>query len=143
MSICAAHCSWVCCSKSTSRITSYSSSVSSIGSVSPHPLGQKVSTCGTSQIRRHLGGLGMDAFLLYFRYIPIITLQAEKNNNLFNSRYNFYSIFAFKSLRHDQEFFLRTNCKDAGGSCEIHYIRDVILEDIVKEAIGGLADFVK
>ena len=60
MSICAAHCSWVCRFKSTSRMTSYSSSVSRIGSVSLPPLGQKVSTCGTPQIRRHRGGLGMD-----------------------------------------------------------------------------------
>ena len=35
MSICAAHCSWVCCSKSTSRMASYSSSVSRIGSGRP------------------------------------------------------------------------------------------------------------
>ena len=89
MSICAAHCSWVCCSKSTSRMTSYSSSVSRIGSASLHPLGQKVSTCGAPQIRRHRGGLGMDAFLLCFRYIPIIALWTGKSNILFKSRCNF------------------------------------------------------
>ena len=33
--------------------------------ISP-PLGQKVSTCGAPQIRRHRGGLGMDAFILLF-----------------------------------------------------------------------------
>ena len=59
MSICAAHCSWVCCSKSTNRMASYSSSVSRIGSVFSHPLGQKVSTCGMPQIRRHRSGLGI------------------------------------------------------------------------------------
>ena len=37
-----------------------------IGSVFSHPFGQKVSTCGTPQIRRHRGGLGIDAFLLLF-----------------------------------------------------------------------------
>ena len=81
MSICAAHCSWVCCSKSTSRMTSYSSSVSRIGSVSSHPLGQNASTCGTPQIRRHRGGLGMGAFsppLLYSVYTDYSTLSRKK-----------------------------------------------------------------
>jgi ssDNA-binding Zn-finger/Zn-ribbon topoisomerase 1 len=50
---------------------------------------------------------------------------------------------ASKSLRRDQEFFRCANYKDGRGSCKIHYIRDVVLEDIVKEAISGLADFVK
>ena len=50
---------------------------------------------------------------------------------------------ASKSLRRDQEFFRCANYKDSRGSCKIHYIRDVVLEDIVKEAISGLADFVK
>ena len=40
-------------------MTSYSSSVSRIGSVSLHPLAQTVSTCGAPQIRRHRGGRGM------------------------------------------------------------------------------------
>ena len=79
MSICAAHCSWVCCSKSTSRMTSYSSSVSRIGSVFSHPLGQNVSTCGTPQIRRHRGGLGMGAFFpLYSVYSNYSTLSRKK-----------------------------------------------------------------
>ena len=79
MSICAAHCSWVCCSKSTSRMTSYSSSVSRIGSVFSHPLGQNASTCGTPQIRRHRGGLGMGAFLpLYSVYTNYSTLSRKK-----------------------------------------------------------------
>lgn len=50
---------------------------------------------------------------------------------------------ASKGLRRDQEFFRCANYKDGRGSCKIHYIRDVVLEDIVKEAISGLADFVK
>ena len=79
MSICAAHYSWVCCSKSTSRMTSYSSSFSRIGSVFSHPLGQNVSTCGTPQIRRHRGGLGMGAFLpLYPVYFDYSTLSRKK-----------------------------------------------------------------
>ena len=79
MSICAAHCSWVCCSKSTSRMTSYSSSVSRIGSVFSHPLGQNASTCGTPQIRRHRGGLGMGAFFpLYSVYSDCSTLSRKK-----------------------------------------------------------------
>ena len=89
MSICAAHCSWVCCSRSTSRMTSYSSSVSRIGSASSLLLGQNVSTCGAPQIRRHRGGLGIDTHPFCFRYIPIITHRAEKSNILFKSRCNF------------------------------------------------------
>lgn len=50
---------------------------------------------------------------------------------------------ASKSLRRDQEFFRCANYKDGRGTCKIHYIRDVVLEEIVKEAISGLADFVK
>lgn len=50
---------------------------------------------------------------------------------------------ASKSLRRDQEFFRCANYKDGRGTCKIHYIRDIVLEDIVKEAISGLADFVK
>ena len=79
ISICAAHCSWVCYSRSTSRMTSYSSSVSRIGSVFSHPLGQNVSTCGTPQIWRHRGGLGMGAFLpLYSLYSDCSTLSRKK-----------------------------------------------------------------
>ena len=79
MSLCAAHYSWVCCSKSTSRMTSYSSSFSRIGSVFSHPLGQNVSTCGTPQIRRHRGGLGMGAFFpLYSVYFNYSTLSRKK-----------------------------------------------------------------
>ena len=50
---------------------------------------------------------------------------------------------AAKSLRRDQEFFRCSNYKSGRGTCQIHFIRDVVLEDIVKEAISGLADFVK
>ena len=55
------------------------SSVSRIGTVFSHPLGQKVSTCGTPQIRRHRGGLGMGAFLpLYSVYSDNSTLSRKK-----------------------------------------------------------------
>ena len=82
MSFCAAHRSWVCCSRSTSRMTSYSSSVSRIGSVSPHPLGQKVSTCGAPQIRRHRGGLGMDMPPLFSVYADYSALNRKKQYSL-------------------------------------------------------------
>ena len=78
----AAHCGRccrVCCFRSTNRMTSYSSSVSRIGSTSLPPLGQNLSTRGTSQIRRHRGGLGMDAPPFCFRYMPIISPRAEKS----------------------------------------------------------------
>ena len=50
---------------------------------------------------------------------------------------------AAKSLKRNQEFFRCANYKDGRGACKIHYIRDVVLEKIVFEAISGLADFVK
>ena len=97
MSICAAHCSWVCCSRSTSRMTSYSSSVSRIGSVFSHPLGQNLSTCGASQIRRHRGGLGMDTPPLFPVYTDYNALNRKKQYRFFKSRCNFRteSIFSY------------------------------------------------
>lgn len=50
---------------------------------------------------------------------------------------------AAKSLKRNQEFFRCANYKDGKGSCTIHFIRDVVLEMIVKEAVAGLADFVR
>ena len=50
---------------------------------------------------------------------------------------------ASKSLRRDQEFFRCANYKSGRGECTIHFIRDVVLQKIVLEAIGGLADFVR
>ena len=50
---------------------------------------------------------------------------------------------AAKSLKRNQEFWRCSNYKDGGGTCQIHYIRDVVLERIVLEAISSLADFVK
>ena len=93
MSICAAHCSWVCCSKSTSRMTSYSSSVSRIGSLSPHPSGQKVSTCGVPQIRRHRGGLGMGMPPLFL--FPVYT---DYNTPDRKKQYSFQKPLQFPSI---------------------------------------------
>ena len=88
MSICAAHCSWVCCSKSTSRMTSYSSSVSRIGSASCTRWGRRYRL-----VVRHKsdGTVAVLAWthLLRFRYIPIIALWTGKSNILFKSRCNF------------------------------------------------------
>lgn len=50
---------------------------------------------------------------------------------------------AAKSLKKNQQFFRCANYKDDRRSCSIHYIRDVVLEIIVKEAISELADFVR
>ncbi len=49
---------------------------------------------------------------------------------------------AAKSLNRNQEFWRCSNYKDGRGSCKIHYIRDVVLEKLVLEAISDLADFV-
>ena len=102
--MCWAICSWVCCSKSTSRMTSYSSSVSRIGSVfSPPPLEQNILTCGAPQIQRHRGGLGMDAFLLLFSvYTNYSTLDRKKQYSFqkllqFLPSYRCWLIFGVKS----------------------------------------------
>ena len=50
---------------------------------------------------------------------------------------------AAKSLKRNQEFWRCSNYKDGRGACQIHYIRDVVLERRVLEAISSLADFVK
>lgn len=50
---------------------------------------------------------------------------------------------ASKSLKKNQEFWRCSSYKDGRGTCSIHFIRDVILEAIVKEAISELADFVR
>ncbi len=50
---------------------------------------------------------------------------------------------AAKSMTRKQEHFRCSNYKSGRGECTVHYIRDVVLEEIVKEAISGLADFVK
>lgn len=50
---------------------------------------------------------------------------------------------AAKSLTRNQEHFRCSNYKSGRGECTVHYIRDVVLEKIVFEAISNLADFVK
>ena len=50
---------------------------------------------------------------------------------------------ASKSLKPNQEFFRCANYKDGRGTCKIHYIRNVVLEKIVLEAINNMADFVR
>lgn len=50
---------------------------------------------------------------------------------------------AAKSLKRNQEFWRCSNYKDGRGSCKIHYIRDLVLEKLVLEAISDLADFVR
>ena len=50
---------------------------------------------------------------------------------------------ASKSLRRDQEFFRCANYKSGRGLCKIHFIRDVVLEQIVTEAISDISDFIR
>ena len=50
---------------------------------------------------------------------------------------------AAKSITRNQEHFRCSNYKSGRGNCKFHYIRDVVLEKIVLEAISDLADFVK
>ena len=50
---------------------------------------------------------------------------------------------AAKSLKPNQEFYRCANYNSGRGTCKIHYIRNVVLEQIVAEAVGGLADFVR
>ena len=50
---------------------------------------------------------------------------------------------AAKSLKRNQEFWRCSNYKSGRGECQIHYIRDTVLEQIVLESTRSLADFVK
>ena len=50
---------------------------------------------------------------------------------------------AAKSLKPNQEFYRCANYKDGRGSCKIHYIRNVVLEQIVRTAVSDLSDFVR
>lgn len=97
MSICSAHCPWVRCSKSTRRITSYSSSVSTIGSPSALPPRDKgihlwcAADSPASWRSRHRRSLP------YFRYIPIIVQDFKKSILYFpiqksNRRHSFGSL---------------------------------------------------
>ena len=50
---------------------------------------------------------------------------------------------AAKSMTRQQEHFRCSNYKSGRGECQIHFIRDVVLERIVFEAISNLSDFVR
>lgn len=50
---------------------------------------------------------------------------------------------AAKSLTRNQEFYRCANYKDGRGPCKIHFIRNVVLERIVLEAISDFVDFVR
>ena len=50
---------------------------------------------------------------------------------------------ASKNLKPNQEFYRCANYKCGRGSCTIHYIRNVVLEQIVQTAVSDLADFVR
>lgn len=50
---------------------------------------------------------------------------------------------AAKSLKPNQEFYRCANYNSGRGACGIHYIRNVVLEQIVAEAVSDLADFVR
>ena len=49
---------------------------------------------------------------------------------------------AAKSLKANQDFFRCANYKSGRGECTIHYIWNVVLEQIVSVAVSDLADFV-
>lgn len=46
-------------------------------------------------------------------------------------------------MTRQQEHFRCSNYKSGRGECQIHFIRDVVLERIVFEAISNLSDFVR
>lgn len=48
-----------------------------------------------------------------------------------------------KSLKPNQEFYRCANYNSGRGTCKIHYIRNVVLEKIVLEAVSSLADYVR
>ena len=48
-----------------------------------------------------------------------------------------------KSLQPNQEFYCCSNYRSGRGTCKVHYIRNVVLEQIVLEAISDLSDFVR
>ena len=50
---------------------------------------------------------------------------------------------AAKSLPPEKEFYRCSNYKDGHGTCKVHYIRNVVLEKIVLEAISDFVDFVR
>lgn len=50
---------------------------------------------------------------------------------------------AAKSMTAEQECYRCSNYKSGRGTCKIHYIRNIVLEKIVLEAISDFVDFVR
>lgn len=50
---------------------------------------------------------------------------------------------ASKSTKESQEWFCCSNYKSGRGECTAHYIRNVVLERIVSEAVNDLCDYVR
>ncbi len=50
---------------------------------------------------------------------------------------------ASKSTKPNQEWFCCSNYKSGRGTCSVHYVRNVVLEQIVSEAISDLCTFVR
>lgn len=89
-------------------------------------------------------------------WLRVQELRKNKRRNTATGRKSLFSGLVFcadcgsklhfcaaKSLKKNQEFFRCANYKDGRGTCTIHFIRDVVLERIVTEAISELADFVR
>lgn len=89
-------------------------------------------------------------------WLRVQELRKNKRRNTATGRKSLFSGLVFcadcgsklhfcaaKSLKKNQEFFRCANYKDGKGTCTIHYIRDVVLEQIVTEAISELADFIR
>jgi len=50
---------------------------------------------------------------------------------------------ASKSLKPNQEHYVCSNYKSGRGSCTAHFIRNLVLEEIVRESISKFADFIR
>ncbi len=50
---------------------------------------------------------------------------------------------AAKSMKRKQEHFRCSQYKSGRGECAMHYIRDIVLEQLVLEAVSDLSDFVR
>ncbi len=90
------------------------------------------------------------------KWLRVQELRENRRRNTATGRQSLFSGLAYcpdcgaklyfcaaKSLKPSQEFYCCSNYKDGKGSCSIHYIRNVVLEKLVLEAISDLADFVR
>lgn len=97
-----------------------------------------------------------DAIISENTWLRVQELRKNKRRNTATGRRSLFSglvycadcgsklhFCASKSLKKNQEFWRCSFYKDGRGTCTIHFIRDVVLEAIVKEAISELADFVR